>query len=170
MTGLHENVKIVKEFPISRFLWHIKRNPKNIPKNLKVFAEKGIHCVKCGVMATKLVLVRHCDGNEGWMLLTDDDYMTKDHILPRALGGTNMMINLQPCCNKCNGEKKSDVCDAPEDLQDLLQCVNELKLIQTNIHNIQKNLDVEHKRLVTQVQFITDAVKKSQLNPKPKRS
>lgn len=35
--------------------------------------------------------------------------LTKDHVIPRARGGTNHYANLVPCCGPCNMEKSADL-------------------------------------------------------------
>lgn len=145
------SVKILDVAPISRFHWHCKNNPGSIPKNLNVFAKKGSICVKCNVAATNIVKVQHADGNIAWMLVTDTDFMTRDHKVPQALGGSNKLDNLQPMCNTCNGLKQSAVHDSPDEIQELLECINQLKLIQTEVHNVHAKVTYEIKRLTSQI-------------------
>jgi len=42
-----------------------------------------------------------------------DRATTRDHIVPKILGGTNGLFNLVPCCTRCNRRKGADwpVCD-----------------------------------------------------------
>lgn len=35
--------------------------------------------------------------------------LTKDHVIPRARGGTNHYANLVPCCTPCNMRKSADL-------------------------------------------------------------
>ena len=153
--NIPESVEILDSIPISRFMWHCKRNPTMVAKSLKVFAHKGCKCVKCGIEATKVVKVKHADGNIAWMVVTENDFMTRDHIIPKALGGSNRLENLQPMCSSCNSVKASAVHDSPQELHELLECINQMKLMLTNVHNVHKGLSFEIERLVKQVKRLT---------------
>ena len=73
---------------------------------------EAIKCWHCGLEATVFVLEhRHrCFGQapilelyakvDGRLIL-----MTRDHIIPRAVGGTDAVENLRPGCTKCNGKR-----------------------------------------------------------------
>lgn len=57
------------------------------------------------------------NGNEH----TNGDYMTIDHLVEQALGGTDDPANLVPACKKCNGKRSNGVFGgvAPERLADV---------------------------------------------------
>jgi 5-methylcytosine-specific restriction endonuclease McrA len=39
--------------------------------------------------------------------LISNDYPTLDHIIPKSQNGSHNILNLTPCCNKCNVNKGS---------------------------------------------------------------
>ena len=52
----------------------------------------------------------HTKGKPHWNLYCDDgSKMTQDHILPRSLGGSDGLHNLQTMCSSCNGKKGNDL-------------------------------------------------------------
>ncbi len=77
---------------------------------LRVFAYKGCQCVSCGVVGTRVYKERGVDQIR-WHLnlyaVVDgkEILMTKDHTVPKCLGGSNALSNLQPMCAKCNFAK-----------------------------------------------------------------
>lgn len=54
----------------------------------------GNKCLRCGSRTRKL---------------------TKDHVIPRAQGGPNVLSNLQPLCGPCNRAKGNRVIDYRDD-------------------------------------------------------
>lgn len=70
-------------------------------------------CAKCGIIGTKFLLQRH-EGNSrphfNLFAVKDDELilMTKDHIVPKSMGGNNHLSNLQTMCGPCNHEKGND--------------------------------------------------------------
>lgn len=142
--NLSSSIRVLEEHPIELFHRYCAKRPSQIPRNLILFREKGIVCARCGVEANKVIKVKHADGGKAWMLVTDDDFMTRDHITPRSLGGSNQLVNLQPMCNTCNGIKHNCIDDCPKELQELMEIINQLKILQTTLHN-------EHVRVTLQV-------------------
>lgn len=74
-------------------------------RRLRVFFHKGTTCVTCGKVGTRLIegLGR---GQLHWDIYTDDLYpLTVDHIIPKSLGGSDELENLQPMCAGCNVKK-----------------------------------------------------------------
>lgn len=99
----------------------------NVYKNSQrylLFKRSGCTCVSCGMIADKCILIAEPDGsNRGhfeFVGTKNDKYviMTKDHIIPRALGGKDVLENYQPMCQECNVEKKHK-CDS-QDLKDAI--------------------------------------------------
>ncbi len=92
--------KIVGEEPISEIENYKSHN------RLRVFYEKGVECVKCGIIGTKIIKGEDAKGNIHTDVTTDDYYpLTVDHIVPKSKGGSDRIDNLQPMCCLCNWEK-----------------------------------------------------------------
>lgn len=72
-----------------------------------LFKEKGVACIKCGIIGTHFKLKKELNQNKGhFNLFTDSGIMmTKDHIIPKSLGGSDTFKNYQVMCSKCNSEK-----------------------------------------------------------------
>lgn len=77
------------------------------------FLQHGVTCPCCGLKATHYVTTVNEGATaefpyhlnlmrEGFM---GDVLYTKDHILPRKLGGKDVLDNYQPMCAKCNATK-----------------------------------------------------------------
>lgn len=66
-------------------------------------------CVICGVLGTRMVLEQHTDADSPhFNLYSDDDILlTKDHIVPKAAGGSEQQSNFQTMCVICNNLKAS---------------------------------------------------------------
>lgn len=78
------------------------------------FYQKGTTCVCCGKQGThfKLDVERGVDpestNRRHFNLYAEDGtLMTKDHILPKSLGGEDCVDNLQTMCKDCNELKRS---------------------------------------------------------------
>lgn len=72
--------------------------------------KRSVTCVKCGVKATHFWLERykkekHCHLNMYASTKGGEMLMTKDHIIPRSLGGVNELSNMQTMCCWCNNRK-----------------------------------------------------------------
>jgi hypothetical protein len=104
-----------------------------VTKLLAVIRRNGITCAGCNASALFFTTVdqKHLANNMdvGLALVfehTDHDssyvVMTKDHIIPRAIGGPNSMVNLQPMCSKCNTDKGHgfDITNVPDAVAHLL--------------------------------------------------
>ena len=78
----------------------------------KVFFIKGYKCSKCGLEGKFFALEKSSENEKRYHLNLygiDKDgnevLMTKDHIIPRSLGGKNTLDNYQPMCVNCNVKK-----------------------------------------------------------------
>lgn len=79
------------------------------------FKTKGTVCVRCGIEGRYFRLERqaiHLDNEARFHFnlyavneVGDEVLMTKDHIMPKSLGGRNDLDNLQPMCQICNERK-----------------------------------------------------------------
>jgi len=81
-------------------------------KSLVMFQKKGISCIRCGKEGSYFSKERKEQDKHFHLTLYINEngkeiLMTKDHIIPIDLGGTNDVNNLQPMCFNCN-EKKSN--------------------------------------------------------------
>lgn len=82
-------------------------------ERLKVFHQKGTKCIHCNRQATVIAKGKG-RGSFHWDLYCeepDGNYipLTVDHILPKSLGGSNDIENLQPLCYPCNKKKGNKI-------------------------------------------------------------
>lgn len=80
-------------------------------KKLLTF-KQSIICASCESKGSYFLLLRnpHAKGRASLELFTDDNkLLTRDHIMPRSLGGSNDMSNSQTMCLTCNSKKGSKV-------------------------------------------------------------
>ena len=79
----------------------------------QVFATKGCTCCNCGLQAKYFALEKFKDQDNYHLNLYGintqgkEVLFTKDHIIPKAKGGKNILENYQTMCNVCN-EFKAD--------------------------------------------------------------
>lgn len=82
----------------------------------KTFKFKGLKCVKCSLTGSIFAKER-CGGDIiSWHMNLyaidekgEEVLMTKDHIIPKSLGGKNIFENYQTMCTICNAEKGSNI-------------------------------------------------------------
>jgi len=98
------------EDPITEFV--------NNRQTIHTFYAHGTRCVQCGIEGQffrkeKNVSNSHREEYSLSLYALDSNgkeiLMTKDHIVPRVVGGSNIINNLQPMCAKCNNEKGSKI-------------------------------------------------------------
>lgn len=80
-------------------------------KKLLTFKQSTI-CTSCGAQGDYFLLLRnpHAKGRASLeMFSKEDKLLTRDHIMPRSLGGSNDMSNSQTMCLTCNSKKGSNV-------------------------------------------------------------
>lgn len=79
------------------------------------FKYSGIQCVECGLIGVYFVKERFRDSKRFHFNLYALDengnevLMTKDHIIPKSLGGADSLENYQTMCCKCNEKKGNKV-------------------------------------------------------------
>lgn len=92
--------EIIKTMPLSSLEVYKEH------RRLKVFYNKGVVCVNCGLEATQLAVGKEKNGNLHVDVYTDDFYpLTVDHIIPKSKGGSDELVNLDPMCARCNFAK-----------------------------------------------------------------
>jgi hypothetical protein len=82
----------------------------------RMFKNKGMTCVTCGFEGTYFALEKHKGAKHNKFHFNcygiDEDgnerMITKDHIIPRSLGGPDHPNNYQPMCDRCNAEKENE--------------------------------------------------------------
>ena len=69
-------------------------------------------CVKCGIEGKFFAMESNGNDNPHFNLYAIDNgkeiLMTKDHIIPKSMGGKDKMDNYQTMCIRCNMEKGND--------------------------------------------------------------
>lgn len=92
----------------------VHKNSERYP----VFYKDRCTCVKCGLKARYFALEQHSNpqNESAWHFNLyginekgKEVLFTKDHIIPKAKGGTNSFSNYQTMCQKCNMEKGADI-------------------------------------------------------------
>lgn len=91
-----------------------------------------IVCTRCGITATHVAHWRHKNESEttihadyfamrpsGFVVL-----MTKDHIIPKSLGGTNALANFRTMCSSCNASRGNKI-----EIDDLIEIKNRSVMI-----------------------------------------
>ena len=75
---------------------------------------KPLRCWECGVEADRFIVKHHRNDQKKPPVLELFAHtgkslvmMTRDHIVPKSLGGLDDVANLRPGCEKCNGRRKS---------------------------------------------------------------
>jgi hypothetical protein len=114
-----EDVIQMRTLAFAKGLRHTRINHLNVSidsRRIQTFLYSGFKCVSCGIQGSYFVLERHGQGHQSgcgkWHLslygLNDNNeevLMTRDHILPRSLGGKNTLRNSQTMCAICNRKK-----------------------------------------------------------------
>lgn len=76
---------------------------------------RPIKCYNCGCEATSWIADRHRNhmGKPCLNLYASKDgtpvLMTRDHIIPKSLGGKDLVENLRPCCSDCNSLRGNEM-------------------------------------------------------------
>ena len=134
--------KVFGEYPLTEFkpiltaglqVGHVNLEGQNVncgSVRLRLFASTDCTCVRCGKVATTFILESldpkagrphlnlYGKRQDGSLLL-----FTKDHILPRALSGSDRLVNMQVMCRDCNFKKdfKLQVRDVPKILGQVIR-------------------------------------------------
>jgi len=89
---------------------------KMTSQRYQLFASKGVTCVSCGLVGEFFGLEKICyqEGDRYHFNLYGvrdgrEILMTKDHIVPKSMGGKNTLDNYQVMCFECNAEKADTV-------------------------------------------------------------
>lgn len=97
----------------------------NRPSGWNLFSRmegQPIKCWCCGIEADRWIatkgpkdLIGHPDLNLYASGPNGIDLMTRDHIIPKSLGGMDDWRNMRPGCSTCNGARGNEV--LPEDIE-----------------------------------------------------
>ncbi len=156
------------KYEIDDVLKHVSLNPEDKPKNVRFnghrifmgskryqnFKAHGNICVECGLVGTHFYLERHKNQMSGnyhfnmYGLNSDGEevMLTKDHIVPKAKGGLDEIINFQVMCSPCNS-KKGDKWLSQEQLIHQAR-INTLLPLLEDTRTMYGNLMRQHKALL----------------------
>lgn len=101
MSSFPKNYRLISVVPVSKEV---------LPKIRvsKLMREGHGKCARCGIEATHVATYTLASENHQVIygnIFADRLMMTADHILPRALGGSDKLSNLQLMCYRCNTRK-----------------------------------------------------------------
>lgn len=79
-------------------------NKSGVPTSMRrrVFREGKYTCAKCSITGEERRFPR---GGYGYPTAVPGVFLSIDHIVPRAKGGTGVRQNLRVLCTPCNSEK-----------------------------------------------------------------
>lgn len=113
----------------------------------QVFKYKGTRCVGCGVQGRYFFKEKHYPSS-CWhfnLYAVDGDgnevLMTKDHIVPKARGGRDILDNYQPMCAQCNALKADTIGSEMAGFASRLELIKFLTEVQDGQH---RNYHREH--------------------------
>ncbi len=118
--------------------WALFYSLKNVP----------ICCHFCGCQADQWIMEKGRNDRQGHLVLNlfatnrsgQVVLMTRDHIIPRSLGGVDAVANLWPACAQCNHNRRNEV--SPEVIrfaQEHLELVDEGRA-KRGLENLQQHL------------------------------
>lgn len=118
----------------------------NCTATMKIVA-KNPECAICGARATHAILCKNEDNyyvsfyteRNGKLIL-----FTKDHIIPRANGGSNKISNLQTCCETCN-KLKGCATEVNEEALEIIKLREEIRRLKEEL-TLQQNANLNHCR------------------------
>lgn len=166
---MSEKYDRLRTYTPGQVLRYVSLNPEDKPRTIKFagqnvfmgskrylnFKRNGLVCVECGLEGTYFALEKHKyqkTPKYHFNLYGKDEngeevMLTKDHIMPKAKGGTDELDNFQPMCAKCN-TRKGDNWLSPE------QSIHKAKLDMTqqvlaDIKNLAKSISDRIRNLIT---------------------
>jgi len=141
--------------------------------SLRVFRAKGVKCPVCGVEG------KYFEYRQGRaiMLFTDTlnngkrVFMTKDHIVPKAHGGSESLDNLTPMCDVCNvlkGSSLKNVVGIGYSLLDIFQNIcrnaptNKKSLIMRDYRMLRRGLYLNSKERFNDIKLSFEELQRHQ--------
>lgn len=103
--SLPKDYKVLNQVPVSKDVLPKIRVSKLMP-------EGHGKCVRCGIEATRVITYTLAGEEHKQVyinIFAGSRMMTADHILPRSLGGSDALSNLQLMCYKCNTRKNNTI-------------------------------------------------------------
>lgn len=118
--GINETFEIIGKENLSGNIANGSRTSNMVVDGYNVYArslrymtfyQKGTKCVCCGCKGSYFKLDGDPNSKRRHFNLYSDDgmLMTKDHIIPKSLGGVDEISNLQTMCKECNERKGNRV-------------------------------------------------------------
>lgn len=115
---------------------------------MKVIAQNP-KCAICGAKATHAILCKDEENDTYFISFYTERngklvLFTKDHIVPRANGGSDKITNLQSCCEVCN-RYKSDLTENNEEALEIIRLKNQIQTLKGELAS-QQNANLNHCR------------------------
>jgi len=110
-----EEIMLLKNLDHRSAVLNVDGADYKVPLNnimFRTLVHSGTECKACGLVGSFFRLERMSHAPEGTAYFNLYGYkngtpvlFTRDHIIPRSKGGTNILSNMQTMCNDCNGKK-----------------------------------------------------------------
>lgn len=86
---------------------------KRAKKRFTILQNSNLSCYKCGIVATHFTVERHRNNGDRWPynlnVYSDETMLTWDHIVPKALDGSDNAFNGRCACSDCNESRGAEM-------------------------------------------------------------
>lgn len=114
ISGPYSFAEVFQSFDVRKSFVELEGTKVHITKTLRTFFYKGTQCASCDLNGSRFYVEEPkkrplCITLYGVKDDGTEVYFTRDHIVPRALFGSDAFVNLQTMCSFCNQKKAARI-------------------------------------------------------------